>query len=227
MYLQPNSRLLFIGDSITDCGRTRPVGEYNTNGSLGNGYVSLVNAALGSGFPDYRIKILNSGVSGDTVLDLKYRWHTDVLALEPDWLSVMIGINDVWRNFSLFESFSREITGDLFAETLTELIHQVKSNLQGLVLMTPYYLESNPLDPMRSMMDRFGGIVKEVAAREGAIFVDTQSYFNAVLEWTDPLKLAEDRVHVSLDGHMILARAFLDGIGFDWERKPGEDVEGK
>lgn len=227
MLFKPNSQLLFIGDSITDCGRARPVGESGSPGSLGNGYVSLVSAALTAGYPDYRIKILNTGVSGDTVLDLKYRWQEDVLALEPEWLSMMIGINDVWRNFSLFESFSREITEDLFAETLTELSYQVKPNLQGLVLMTPYYLEPNLQDPMRSMMDRFGGIVKEVAARVEAIFVDNQAYFDQVLEWTDPFILAEDRVHVNLDGHMILARAFLDGIGFDWERKPGEDVGDK
>lgn len=226
MYLQPDSRLLFIGDSITDCGRTRPVGKSGSNGSLGNGYVSLVNAALDSGFPDYRINILNTGVSGDTVLDLKYRWHTDVLALEPDWLSVMIGINDVWGQFNLMGSFGRAITEEVFTTTLLELIQQVKPRVKGLVLMTPYYLESNPQDRLRSMMDRYGEIVKEVAKSEKAFLVDTQAYFDRAIEWMDPLKLAEDRVHVNLTGHMIIARAFLNGIGFPWDRKPGADNKG-
>jgi lysophospholipase L1-like esterase len=226
MRLQPKSRLLFIGDSITDCGRARPVGNIRTESGLGNGYVSLVNAALASGYPDFGIKVLNTGVSGNTVLDLQYRWQRDVLALEPDWLSLMIGINDVWGNFSLLGSFSSKITEDVFLDTLSELIQQVKPNLQGLVLMTPYYLETNRQDPLRSMMDRCGKVVEQVAEGNNAIFVNTQAHFDRVMECVDPLDLADDRVHVNLTGHMILARAFLEGIGFNWERKPGEDIDG-
>jgi lysophospholipase L1-like esterase len=224
MHLQPKSKLLFIGDSITDCGRSRPVGNIRTEGGLGNGYVSLANAALASGYPDFELQVLNTGVSGNTVLDLQYRWQRDVLALEPDWLSLMIGINDVWGNFSWLGSFGREITEDVFLDKLSELIQQVKPNLPGLVLMTPYYLETNHQDPLRSMMDRFGEIVKQVAESNNAIFVNTQAHFDRVMEWVDPLELADDRVHVNLTGHMILARAFLDGIGFDWDRLPDEDI---
>jgi lysophospholipase L1-like esterase len=221
MKIQPKSRMLFIGDSITDCGRARPVGKSDSVGALGNGYVSLVNAAFASVYPDYEIRTLNTGVSGDTVLDLNYRWQKDVHSLKPDWLSVMIGINDVWRRFSLLGSFRGEITEDLFADTLGDLVRQVRQDLQGLVLMTPYYLESNRQEPLRMMMDRYGEVVREVAENEGAILVDTQAHFNRVMGWIDPLQLAEDRVHVNLTGHMILARAFLQGIEFDWERNPG------
>lgn len=98
MHIEPNSKLLMIGDSITDCGRGQPVGEAFKDG-LGNGYVSLVNALLTSTYPAHRIRVMNTGTSGNTVLDLAERWQTDVLALRPDWLSVMIGINDVWRQF--------------------------------------------------------------------------------------------------------------------------------
>ena len=224
MRLQPNSKLLFIGDSITDCGRTRQAGKSEPGGSLGNGYVNLVSAALSSGYPDYGIRILNTGISGDTVVDLKYRWKRDVLAHEPDWLSVMIGINDVWGQFSLLGSYGVEISENEFADTLIELIQQVRPNLQGLVLMTPYFLETDRQEPLRRMMDRYGELVKGAAEIEDAILVDTQAYFDRVLKWTDPLQLAEDRIHVNLTGHMILARAFLAGIGFDWERMPGEDT---
>ncbi|MEA3438964.1 MAG: GDSL family lipase, partial [Chloroflexota bacterium] len=75
MKIKPRSRLLFIGDSITDCGRVRPVGEGETPELLGNGYVSLVDAALKATYPDYGIHTINMGVSGDTVRDLKLRWR--------------------------------------------------------------------------------------------------------------------------------------------------------
>ncbi len=220
MIIQASSRLLFIGDSITDCGRARPIGEGNFDQALGNGYVSLVDAALNSGYPDYGIRITNMGISGNTVRDLKSRWTSDVLALKPDWLCVMIGINDVWGHFSLLGSFGQNISKEEFASTLEELIIQVRSSLQGLVLMTPYILEPDRQQPIRMMMDRFGELVKEVAERQGAILVDTQASFDQVLEWTNPSQLAEDRVHVNLTGHMILARAFLEAIGFSWARVP-------
>src|ERR1019366_2799740 len=100
MNIQPGSKLLFIGDSITDCTRARPVGEGLFN-ALGTGYVALVDALLGAAIPERQIRVVNMGTGGHTIRDLKSRWETDVLALKPDWLSIMIGINDVWRQFDL------------------------------------------------------------------------------------------------------------------------------
>jgi lysophospholipase L1-like esterase len=220
MQIQPKSRLVFIGDSITDCGRNRPIGESAFDGDLGNGYVSLIDAALASGYPDYEITIINVGVSGNTVHDLKYRWAADVLALKPDWLSVLVGINDVWQQISRPDFDGHHNSAREFAHILDELIQQVRPGLQGLILMTPYYLETNLEDPMRVMMDDYGELVAEVAAAQDAILVDTQINFDRILKWTNPLELALDRIHLNLAGHMILARAFLQQINFSWDRTP-------
>lgn len=220
MKILANSRLLFIGDSITDCGRKRPVGEGAFDGALGNGYVSLIDAAFSSGYPEYGIKVLNLGISGNTVHDLKYRWTSDVLNLKPDWLSILIGINDVWQQVSWPEFIGNNSSAPNFARTLDDLVRQVRSSLQGLILMTPYYLETDLNDPMRAMMDHYGGLVKEVAASHNGILVDTQSHFDRILKWTDPMELALDRVHLNLPGHMVLARAFLEQIEFSWDKSP-------
>src|SRR5688572_14408365 len=97
MKLPTNAKLVMIGDSITDCERARPVGEGPSN--LGRGYVSYVDALLGAAYPGRGIRNVNMGISGNTVRDLKVRWESDVVALKPDWVSVMIGVNDVWRQF--------------------------------------------------------------------------------------------------------------------------------
>ena len=220
MQIQPKSRLVFIGDSITACARIRPIGEGAFDDALGNGYVSLIDAARASNYPDCEIKIINVGVSGNTVHDLKYRWASDVLALKPDWLSVLVGINDVWQQISRPESNKYNNSADEFAHILDELIQQVRPGLQGLILMTPYYLEINLEDPMRVMMDHYGELVAEVAAAHDAFLVDTQSNFDRILKWTNPLELAFDRIHLNLPGHMILARAFLQQINFSWDRTP-------
>jgi len=217
MEIETKQKLLFIGDSITDCGRGQPFGFGN---GLGNGYVSLVNAMLTGGYPDRRIDVFNTGSSGHTVLDLKARWKRDVLELKPDWLSIMIGINDVWRQFDCPLETWTHVLPDVYEKTLMELTESVQ--VKGLVMMSPYYIEDNRSDDMRKRMDQYGAIVKKVAARRGAIFVDVQAAFNKVLRHLPSEMFAWDRVHPGVAGHMIIARAFLDGIDFEWDRKiPG------
>lgn len=219
MKLGNRNRLVLIGDSITDCGRRQPVGE--GSGALGGGYVAQVDALLTSVYPDLGIRVFNMGTSGHTVRDLKARWQRDVQDLAPDWLSVMIGINDVWRQFDRPLVPESHIYIEEYEATLRELIGQTRASLKGLVLMTPYYLEPNRGDPMRAAMDRYGHVVQRVAAEHDAIFVDTQAAFDAVLRHLYPGVLAGDRVHPNASGHMVLTRAFLHAVGFDWNRPAG------
>ena len=215
MKIHPNSKLLMIGDSITDCGRVYPVAE-GPGEALGTGYVSLVNACLTATQPGTGIRVVNMGVNGNTVRDLAIRWDSDVIELKPDWLSIMIGINDVWRQFDAWPGWESPIDLEEYSQTLDMLIQKTQPLLKGLVLMTPYLIEPNRSDPMRSKMDAYGAVVRDLAVRHGAILVDTQAAFDEVLTELDPIRLAADRVHPNLSGHMILARAFLQAIGYNW-----------
>jgi lysophospholipase L1-like esterase len=215
MKIQPNNKLLMIGDSITDCGRVRPIAEANRDG-LGTGYVSLINACLTATAPQAHIRIVNMGVSGNTVRDLATRWSSDVVALNPNWLSIMIGINDVWRHFDTPLPTEEQIGLEEYARTLETLIRTTQPQLAGLVLMTPYFIEPDRADPMRAMMDEYGAVVCDLAERYEAIFVDTQAAFDSVLAQLHPMALAGDRVHLNLTGHMILARAFLQAVEYTW-----------
>ena len=214
MKIAANSKLVFIGDSITDCERTRPVGE-GLFGAIGKGYVALVDATLGAVCPEKIIRVVNMGCGGNTVRDLKNRWPTDVIALKPDWLAVMIGINDVWRQFDLPKMTEIHVGPAEYATTLDELVAKTRPLVKGLVLLTPYYMEPNRQDKMRARMDEYGRIVKKIATRHGAVFVDTQAAFDKVLKHIYPATLGWDRVHPTAVGHMVLARAFLAGIGME------------
>ena len=81
--LQKGEKLVMIGDSITDVGRARPIGEGRADDALGRGYVMMVDALLGAVYPERLIRVINMGVSGNTTRDLKARWQTDVLDLKP------------------------------------------------------------------------------------------------------------------------------------------------
>ena len=213
MKIAANSKLVFIGDSITDCERARPVGE-GLFGAIGKGYVALVDATLGAVCPEKKIRVVNMGCGGNTIRDLKNRWQTDVVALKPDWLSIMIGINDVWRQFDLPRMPEIHVGPAEYAATLDELVAKTKPLVKGLVLMTPYYLEPNPRDAMRARMDEYGRLVKKIADKHDVVFVDTQAAFGKVLKYIYPATLGWDRVHPTAVGHMVLARAFLAGVGF-------------
>jgi lysophospholipase L1-like esterase len=215
LHIQAGSKLVMIGDSITDCERTRPVGE-GLFGALGKGYVALVDGLLQAAHPQERIRVVNMGIGGNTVRDLRARWSTDVLDQRPHWLSIMIGINDVWRQFDTPWQREWQVPLDEYAATLTDLVAATKPGLQGLVLMTPYFIEPNRGDPMRAQMDHYGAAVREIAAAHGALFVDTQAAFDLVLEHLHPMTLAWDRVHPTMAGHAVLARAFLKAIEFSW-----------
>jgi lysophospholipase L1-like esterase len=215
MRIGRDSKLVMIGDSITDCGRAQPVGE-GLGEALGRGYVAYIDALLAAACPELGIRMVNVGTSGNTVRDLKARWQRDVIDLEPDWLSVMIGINDVWRQFDLPQQKETHVSLDEYRETLGELVGPVRPRLKGLVLMTPYYIEPNRRDPMRAMMDRYGAAVRQLAKTHAAVFVDTQAAFDRILAHCHPNALAWDRVHPNQAGHMIIARAFLQAVGFRW-----------
>jgi lysophospholipase L1-like esterase len=217
MHIQSNSRLLFIGDSITDCGRKRPIGEGASDGALGSGYVSLVHVLLSATYPQRAIHIINTGVAGDTVRDLKARWETDVLDLSPDWLTIMIGINDAWRHLMQPLPGGGGVSLPDYERTLRQLIERVRPRLKGLILMSPYFLERDRSHPMRALMDQYGAVVRTLAGQHDAMLVDTQAAFDHALQWLDPTQLALDGVHVNMTGHMILARAFLRCIGYEWE----------
>ena len=205
-----------IGDSITDCGRGRPAGEA-PNG-LGNGYVNLVNAFLGAEYANRNIRVVNMGNSGNTIRHLKNRWESDVLEQKPDWVSVMIGINDVWRQFDAPHKPETHVLLEEYEATLEELVTTTLPHVKGMVLMTPYFIESNKDDPMRKRMDVYSKTVRKIARRHKTKikFVDVQSEFDKVLKHVHPYKLAGDRIHPNIIGHMIIARAFAIGVSFAW-----------
>jgi lysophospholipase L1-like esterase len=216
MKLVPSSRILFVGDSITDCGSTsaRASGQYE---ALGTGYVSLVDAHFTAITPSSNIRVLNRGVSGNTVKDLASRWDKDVLALQPDWLVLMIGINDVWRQFDQPAQAELHVPLEENRRILDDLVLQTRPRVQGMTMMSPYLIEPNAREPMRAMMDQYGKAMREIAESHACDFVDTQAAFNRVLDHRHPMNLAWDRVHPGPAGHLIIAQAFLESIGFPRE----------
>lgn len=211
MRLPPESKLLFIGDSITDAGRD-PSGEltpWSVETGLGKGYVNLVNALLQNSCPESRIRILNKGIGGNTIRDLAARWQSDVLDLAPNWLSVKIGINDVWRQFDQPKRREVHVNPVEFESTYRKLLSKTRPNLDGLIIISPYFIEPNRQDPMRARMDVYTAIAKSIAEEFDALYVDSQAAMDRLTEYMHPSELAWDRVHPNAIGHLAIAQAFV------------------
>lgn len=191
-------RLVFAGDSITDAGRDRA-----DDRSLGDGYVSLVADELRS--RDDGAVVVNRGIAGNRAVDLERRWADDVLALEPDVLTVYVGVNDTWRRFDSADPTSVED----FAGTYRRMLDTVPTGTTVL-LVEPYLVIARPeqrswlsdLDPKRAAVAR-------LAEETGARLIPLHEAMTAAGAAHGPEAIAPDGVHPTPAGSRIIADAWL------------------
>ena len=214
MIFEKGDTLVFIGDSISDYDRKRPIGEGLFNG-WGTSYVANVGALLGCMYPEMDIRVKNVGISGNQVRDLDARWQTDVLDQKPDWVSVLIGINDVWRQFDSPLLTEQHVPIEEYEATYEKLIQETLPHVKGMILMTPFFMEPNKQDSMRAMMDKYGAVVKKLAEKYNLVFVDLQAAWDKLFEYMHPCNIAWDRIHPNQTGHMYIAKQFLAAVGAD------------
>lgn len=202
------SRLLFQGDSITDMNRGR--NESDRNHYLGHSFVFLIAARLGVEMPEAKLEFVNRGISGNTVADLRSRWQSDALDLQPDLLSILVGINDVYRGVQpeAFESDYRYIL-DTSLEENPEL---------KLVLLDPFILRTGPLKDQeawtvrRAATDKLRAVVARLASNYNAVHIKTQDVFDVAAEAVPPEHWIWDGVHPLPQGHELIARHWLKEV---------------
>lgn len=185
-------RILFQGDSITDCGRDR-----SDTASLGDGYANLVAKTLPADWT-----FLNRGVSGDRVYDLESRWYEDCLALKPDLVTIMIGINDTWRRYDS----NVPSPADEFEAALGRISKQVLDSGAKLILIEPFVLPI-PEDRIkwREDLDPRIQAVRRTAIANASALVPLDGIFAAAACQHSLAELAGDGVHPSPLGHQLIA----------------------
>lgn len=220
MIFQNMDRIVFAGDSVTDMGSAQPVGE-GLFDNVGHSYVRIVENMLSAWYPEVMLRVTNSGVSGNTSRDLLERFQRDVVALKPDWVSICIGINDVWRQFDSPAIVDSQVMPEAYEANVEKMILAVKDQAKGVFLLTPYYMEPNKQDWMRNRMDEYGAVCARLAEKHGCIFVDLQSAFDRYFRYRHSSYIAWDRVHPNLIGATIIAREFLSHCNFEYDHKFG------
>ena len=219
MIFENYDRIVFAGDSVTDMGSVNPVGE-GLFDQVGHGYVRMIENLLVACYPELNIRVTNSGISGNTSRDLLARFDRDVVSLKPDWVSICIGINDVWRQFDCPAMPDCHVYPDEYRENLEKMILSVKDSVKGIFLLTPYYIEGNRQDAMRARIDEYISICAELCEKYGCVFVDFQSMYEKFCSIRHSSAVAWDRIHPNEMGAMMMAREFLKHCGFDYDREP-------
>lgn len=200
--LNENDRILFIGDSITDCGR-----DYENFESLGSGYVQKVGGVIDCGFSELNLELINKGISGNRVIDLKKRWKEDCIALSPDILSVYIGINDTWRKYDA----NNETPANEFEKIYRELLLEAKNNLDCQIVMIEPFVVPYPEDREKWREDLNPKIdaVRRLARKFADAYVPLDGIFASASCRREAKFWASDGVHPTNAGHALIADAWF------------------
>lgn len=210
--IERNARIVFQGDSVTDCDRDRRVAAPNLPNGLGKGYVFLIAARLLAHRPHDGLEIFNRGAKGDRVAHLLERWEADCIALRPDVLSIVIGGNDLW------DKLERRYDGTLedFDEQYRELLARTRRELPHtrLIVGEPFVLKCCIVDDRWfPAFDHYRAVTRKYATLFGATFLPAQQIFDEAARIAPAEYWLPDGIHPSVAGHQLLAEAWLRTVG--------------
>lgn len=204
--------VLFTGDSITDCNRARPIGD--GFGKMGDSYVARIFVDTWADFPENKIQYMNSAISGNTTAQLLDRFDEDVLAYHPDYVCIMIGVNDVWRHFDGNQLSVELLYPDDTANNMETMIKKTLATGAKPIILSPYFLDRNHEDPMRHMVDEINVRYKALAEKYNIGYIDIQTPFDEYLKTGSAYILSNDRVHPKAPGISIIARCIYNHPDF-------------
>ncbi|MGN1346354.1 MAG: GDSL-type esterase/lipase family protein, partial [Eubacteriales bacterium] len=135
--------------------------------------------------------------------------------LKPDWVSVMIGINDVWRQFDSPGIVTCHVYPEEYRSNLCEILERTLPVVKGVILMSPFFMEPQREDRMRQRVDEYIKICEETAKKYNCHYINMQPPFDDYLQYRHSSYISWDRVHPGNIGSLIIAREFLKAIGVE------------
>ena len=204
--------ILFQGDSITDCGRNR-----QDIANLGEGYPVYVSSSLANDSVN-EYKFINKGVSGNRIIDVYARIKCDIINLKPDYMSLLIGVNDVWHEIN----WQNGVDLDKFEKFYDMLLTEVKEALPNIkiMLLEPFVLEGpatcgdenvpDRLERFKKNVPLYGAVARKMAEKHGCKFIELQNKFDEAAQKAGSTTYwLRDGVHPSYAGHELLKREWL------------------
>ena len=201
--------VVFIGDSITDCGRRGAAAPF------GEGYVSMCIDLITAKYPERKIRFINKGIGGNTVLDMYERWEDDVIRHKPDWVSVKIGINDLHR---WLRGAEQAFTPENFRKLYDSILDwTVKKTGAKIVLIEPFYISIVKGDQtfrgkVIALIPQYIEVVREMSKKYKARIVHTHEMFQRQLKYRDAEVFCPEPVHPNRCGHLLIACELMKAL---------------
>lgn len=204
---EKNTVILMSGDSVTDSSRGRPYGTY-TNG-LGDGYVKRIHEIISATYPEKEIKIVNSGISGETSRQVRARWINDIETVKPDYATLLIGVNDIWRKHDFYMDKQVAVGIEEYEENIRFITEYAVKNLKGFTLISPFYLELNRKDLFMKDVLAYSAVCKKAANEYNCNHIDLQPELDRLCKALYTKVFSYDRVHPGPVAHYAIARYIL------------------
>ncbi len=203
--IKKNMTILFQGDSITDCNR-----DYGKLYDLGDGYPKYVAALMKEKYPEYNLRFINKGISGNRCQDLALRWQRDCIDLKPDFVSILIGINDTWRRYDSND----ETDVSTYERNFRFILNETKNKLGvPVMILSPFLIEVNPEQKKwREDLNPKIEAAKKLAEEFGCIYVPLDEILKKAALTTDKKLLSADGVHPDEEGKKVIAKAYAAAL---------------
>ena len=198
--------VVFQGDSITDAGRDKR--NYH---ELGRGYPKYAAEKLTAACPEIDFEFINFGISGNRTCQLFDRLYEDGLAFEPDVISILIGINDIWHRYG---SHKIATTDEQIATNYRAILERIKRETNAKIMMlSPYILDCEDKEPMREDLQRLLPIVRALAKEFADVYVDLDVEFAKALPvQPEPKFYSADGVHPNQNGAEFIGDLYAKAL---------------
>ena len=200
-------KILFQGDSITDAGRDKR--NYH---NMGLGYPKFVVEMLSAKYPDVDFEFINFGISGNRTSQLFDRLYTDGIAFQPDVISILIGINDIWHRHGSGKIATTDAQLELNYRSILERIRR-ETNAKILIL-SPYLLkrEAPDAEAFAEDLKTVLPIVRKLAAEYADVFVPLDEHFKVAEPLSEPFFYSGDGVHPNANGAEFIGKLYAEAI---------------
>lgn len=201
-------KILFQGDSITDASRSR---EYPYN--MGCGYATMVAGSLGADYPG-EYEFINRGVGGNKIVDLMSRVEYDIIDVKPDYLSILLGGNDIAKEV-MYKTDPRakrfEKLYNLFIEEIRGSLPNVKIMLLGSFLFKGKGTEAQ-YDEYIETAKTFCNATERVAQKQNLVYIPLLDIMQEASKNAPDEYWSYDGWHPNACGHELIKREWLKGF---------------
>ena len=197
-------KLLFQGDSITDAHRNR-----EDHHDLGLGYPKYAAEFIKESYPDVEFEFIDLGIGGNQTKDLVARLESDFIDIQPDIVSILIGVNDTWHH----ADDHSWIPAELFEERLRTVLDGIRSRTNAkIMILEPFLIPIEDKEFFREDLDFKIDIVRKLALEYADVYLPTDGLLWSAYIGDDPLSFAADGVHPTEKGAEFIGKMYAEYI---------------